>query len=43
MRFHIEGIGDGFVGRPVWVVESCVEFVGVVEFAANVHGEFELP
>ena len=31
------------VGGAFWVVESGVEGVGVVEFAAQVHSEFEVP
>lgn len=42
--FHIKRDGGGFVGGSVLgVVEAGVEGVGVAEFTADVHGEFEFP
>ena len=42
-RFYIKGDLMGLVGGAFWVVEAGVEGVGVLEFAAQVHGEFEFP
>ena len=42
-RFYIKGELVGLVGGSIWVVEAGVEGVGVLEFAAQVHGEFEFP
>ena len=43
IRFYIECVGDGLVGGAFGVVEFGVEGVGVVELAADVHGEFKFP
>ena len=41
--FYVKGDLVGLVGWAIWVVEAGVEGVGVFEFAAEVHGEFEVP
>ena len=42
-RFYVKGVLVRLVGGTIWIVESSVEGVGVFEFAAQVHGEFEFP
>ena len=42
-RLHIKRELRRFVGRSIGIIQSRVESVGVPEFAAQVHGEFEFP
>jgi hypothetical protein len=42
--FHIKGDGTRVVGGSVLgIVQAGVQGVGIAEFAADVHGEFEFP
>ena len=42
-RFYIKRELMWFVGGSIGIIESRVEGVGILEFAAQVHGEFEFP
>jgi hypothetical protein len=42
-RFHIKRKNEGIVGGSIGVIQPGAERVGVVEFAADVHGEFKFP
>jgi hypothetical protein len=42
-RFYIKRKSERFFGWAIGIIQSGVECVGVAEFAANVHGEFEFP
>ena len=42
-RFYIKGINERLVVGSIGVIQSGADGIGVVEFAADVHGEFKFP
>lgn len=42
-RFYVKCNSFGFCTWPIWIKKLCFQTIRIIEFATDVHGEFQFP